>query len=266
MRLISWNVQWCRGMDGVVDPHRIAAEAKRLADPDVVCLQEVAAGFTDLPGCRGEDQFAALASLFPGFSAHAVCPVDMNGKRFGNLILSRLPVKRVFRHSLPWPASPEAPSMPRAAIEAVIDAPGGVLRVLTTHLEYSSAEHRAAQIARLRTLHAEACSPRQTSEPGPYALDELPRDLLLCGDFNIPAGDALHERMKDFGFVDCWEALHPDEPHPFTFRLHEPAKERAPYCCDFFFATPGLAPRLRAMRVDCDNLSSDHQPVILELE
>ena len=156
--------------------------------------------------------------------------------------------------------------MPRAAIEAVIDAPGGVLRVLTTHLEYSSADHRAAQIARLRTLHAEACSPRQTNEPGPYALDELPRDLLLCGDFNIPAGDALHERMKDFGFVDCWEALHPDEPHPFTFRLHEPAKERAPYCCDFFFATPGLAPRLRAMRVDCDNLASDHQPVILELE
>jgi endonuclease/exonuclease/phosphatase family metal-dependent hydrolase len=42
MRSISWNVQWCRGMDGRVDPKRIAAEARRLADPDVICLQELA--------------------------------------------------------------------------------------------------------------------------------------------------------------------------------------------------------------------------------
>ena len=43
MKLLSWNVQWCRGMDGKVDPARIAAYLKE-ADADVACFQEVAAG------------------------------------------------------------------------------------------------------------------------------------------------------------------------------------------------------------------------------
>jgi len=267
MRLLSWNVQWCRGMDGVVDPGRIAAEAKRLADPDVVCLQEVAAGFAELAGSRGEDQFALLGSLFPGYSAHPVWPVELEGKRFGNLLLSRLPVKRVLRHSLPWPAAPDAPSMPRAAVEAVIQAPGGLLRVLTTHLEYSSAEHRTAQIGRLRTLHAEACSSRHgEDEPGPFAHPELPESALFCGDFNFPPQDALHARMREFGFIDCWERLNPGTPHPHTFRVHEPERKQHPYCCDFVFATPDIGPRLRSMRIDTDNRASDHQPVIVELE
>ena len=60
MRLLSWNVQWCRGLDGRVDPARIVHEAQRLADPDVLCLQEINVGFTDLPGSSGEDQVAAL--------------------------------------------------------------------------------------------------------------------------------------------------------------------------------------------------------------
>jgi len=266
MRLLSWNVQWCRGMDGVVDPARIAAEARRLADPDVVCLQEVAAGFDELPGSRGEDQFALLAAHFPGYSAHGVWPVERGARRFGNLLLSRLPVARVLRHSLPWPASAEGPSMPRAAIEAVIEAPGGALRVLTTHLEYYSAEHRAAQVGRLRTVHAEACSPRKSvEEPGPFALDALPADMLLCGDFNFPPEDPLHARMKDFGFIDCWEALHPGSAHPHTFRVHERKKGQAAYCCDFVFASAEVGPRLRSMRIDAANRASDHQPVIVEL-
>ena len=41
MRLLCWNVQSCRGMDDRVDPARIAAEARRLADPDVACFQEI---------------------------------------------------------------------------------------------------------------------------------------------------------------------------------------------------------------------------------
>jgi endonuclease/exonuclease/phosphatase family metal-dependent hydrolase len=50
MRLLSWNVQWCRGVDGKVDPARIAAELRRIADPDVACFQEIASTFVDLPG------------------------------------------------------------------------------------------------------------------------------------------------------------------------------------------------------------------------
>ena len=55
MILITWNVQWCRGVDGRVDPARIVAEAKALADFDVLCLQEIADNFPHprLPGSAG---------------------------------------------------------------------------------------------------------------------------------------------------------------------------------------------------------------------
>ena len=256
MRLLSWNVQWCRGMDGVVDPARIAAEARRLADPDVICFQEVASD--------------ELAGLFPGYAAFFAWGVDMpeggGRSRFGNLLLSRLPVGRVRRHSLPWPASPEAPSMPRVAVEAVIEAPFGQVRVTTTHLEYYAAEHRAAQVGRLRALHAEACSARsETDEPGPFRSAPLPASAILCGDFNFPPDDPLHGRVRHAGFVDAWEALHPAAPHPPTFRVHEREEKRPPYCCDFIFVTQDLLPRLRSIRVDAENRASDHQPVILDL-
>jgi endonuclease/exonuclease/phosphatase family metal-dependent hydrolase len=77
MRLLSWNVQWCRGVDGKVDPARIAQTARALCDPDVLCLQEVAANYPALAGSRGEDQLAALAGAFPGFSAIVGWSVDV---------------------------------------------------------------------------------------------------------------------------------------------------------------------------------------------
>ena len=265
MRLLSWNVQWCRGVDGRVDPARVAAEARRIADPDVVCFQEIAAGFAELPGSSGEDQFELLGKEFPGYAAFAVSPVDKAGKRFGNMLLSRLPVTRVLRHSLPWPPAPDVPSMPRAALEAVIEAPFGPVRITTTHLEYYSAEHRAAQIGRLHSLHAEARSERLEAHDGPFRVGTLPRSAVLCGDFNMPPDDSLHVRLLQFGFVDAWQALNPGTPHPHTFRVHEREEGESPYCCDFVFVTEDLVPRLRSIRVDGANQASDHQPVIVEI-
>jgi endonuclease/exonuclease/phosphatase family metal-dependent hydrolase len=68
MRVLSWNVQWCRGMDGSVEPKRIAAEARR-ADPDVFCLQEVARNFPEMAGSAGEDQVEVLQREMPGYEA-----------------------------------------------------------------------------------------------------------------------------------------------------------------------------------------------------
>ena len=41
MILITWNVQWCRGVDGRVDPARIVSAAKDLADFEDV-IREIA--------------------------------------------------------------------------------------------------------------------------------------------------------------------------------------------------------------------------------
>jgi endonuclease/exonuclease/phosphatase family metal-dependent hydrolase len=271
MRIATWNVQWCRGLDGIVDASRIAAELRRLGEPEVVCLQEIASGFADLPGSRGEDQPAELARALPQWQPAVGWAVDLpaaggSRERFGNMLLSRLPVGRVLRHSLPWPASPDAPSMPRCALEAIVSAPFGPVRVVSTHLEYYSAEHRAAQIDRLAQLHLEWVAERRDSGvAGPFSSPRGPASAIVCGDFNLPPYDCLHQRILDIGFVDAWEALHPGVPHPPTFRVHERDEGEAPYCCDFVFVTPDLAPRLASIRIDGANRASDHQPVIVEL-
>jgi len=264
-------VQWCRGVDGVVDPARIASELRRIADPDVACLQEVASGFGDLPGSRGEDQPALLASELRDYETVVGWGVDVPAaertrKRFGNMIISRLPLGRARRHSLPWPAAPNEPSMPRVAVEAIVDAPFGPLRVVCTHLEYYLAEHRSAQVARLAQLRLEWLAPRRrVDEKGPFRSELSPASTVVCGDFNLPPEDPLHQQILDLGFVDAWKALHPALPHPPTFKVHERDEGESPYCCDFIFVTPDLAPRLRSIRVDADNRASDHQPVTVEL-
>jgi len=279
MRLLTWNVQWCRGVDGIVDPARIVREARRF-DPDVLCLQEVSVGFSDLAGTSGEDQVAALERELAGYAVFFAAAVDIpgaNGKRnrFGNLIASRLPVGRVMRHALPWPPS-GAPSMPRVALEAMILAPSGPVRVTTTHLEYYSSGHRAGQIERLRELHCDTNmeDSRSTSDSenqGPYRRQARPESAIVCGDFNLPPEDPLHARFAEAfltgapKLIDAWQVLNPGKPHPHTFRVHERSEDQSPYCCDFVFVSEDLVPRLRSIWIDGANRASDHQPVLVEL-
>lgn len=261
-------MQWCRGMDGRVDPKRIAAEAKRLADPDVVCLQEIARNFPEMEGSAGEDQVEELLLLLEGYEAFFAPAVDLPGRnarrQFGNLVLSRLPVGRVMRHLLPWPAAPEVQSMPRAVVEAVVEAPFGPLRVMTTHLEYYSQAHRGAQIEDLDRIHREACAPRKpVEERGSYESCERGTSAIVCGDFNLKPEDPHHRRMLDAGFVDAWQALNPGKPRQPTFHLYDGEPQ---YCCDYVFLTPDLVPRLRSLRIDTATQASDHQPVMVEIE
>jgi endonuclease/exonuclease/phosphatase family metal-dependent hydrolase len=273
MKLVQWNIQWCRGMDGRVDPARIARAAKDLCDPDVCCFQEVAENYDALAGSSGENQFELLKNLFKNYSAHFACAVDVpddKGKRrrFGNMILSRMPVRQVFRHSLPWPAHADTPSMPRVALEAVVEAPWGLVSVTTTHLEYYSAKQRAAQVERLCELQAEraahaAAQPATTYKSGPFRPFARPAASILAGDFNMRPDDPLVGRLLEV-WADAWRIAHPGTPHPPSFGLFDKQFASEPYCCDFVLATKDLAPRIAAVRVDSESKESDHQPVIVE--
>jgi len=278
MNTITWNVQWCRGIDGDVDPVRIAGVARALADFDVLCLQEVAINFRGLPGSRGEDQMAELSAALPGYLPLFGVATDLDDGRggrsqFGNAIFTRLPVVQVLRHLLPWAADPGVESMQRMALEAVVVSRGGPLRVISTHLEYYSSVQRMAQVEGLRRLHAEACAharaPRISGEPGqPFEAQPRPASAILCGDFNFkPDGPehALMTQPEESGaprFVDAWQRAHPDRPHPPTIGVHDSWPQ---YCCDFAFVTDDLAARVEEVTVDGATQASDHQPVVLQL-
>ena len=59
--------------------------------------------------------------------------------------------------------------MPRMLLEAVVQAPFGLLRVMTTHLEYYSAVQREAQVEGVRARHAEASEHARRDRAGRYA-------------------------------------------------------------------------------------------------
>ncbi|MFP3548530.1 hypothetical protein SB748_34655, partial [Rhizobium sp. SIMBA_035] len=71
---------------------------------------------------------------------------DAARRQFGNAIATRLPVGRVLRQLLPWPADASGPSMPRVALEVELTTSSGALRIITTHLEFYSARQRLAQV------------------------------------------------------------------------------------------------------------------------
>lgn len=277
MKLITWNVQWCRGIDSKVDPVRIARTARAMADFDVLCLQEVAVNFPGLDGSRGEDQVAELSAALPGFSAHYGAAMDVDdgqGGRslFGNLILSRLPVVQVYRHLLPWPADPAVKSMQRIAMEAVVRAMWGPVRIVTTHLEYYSAVQRMAQVNALQVLHREACGHASIShvqdDPGqPFHAQARPASAILTGDFNFKPQDPEYRRMTEPAapFVDAWTLAHSTESHSPTAGVHEDSWAKQPYCCDYIFLTADLASRVREVKVDLHTQASDHQPVLIAL-
>ena len=279
MIVTTWNVQWCRGIDGVVDPQRIARTARELADFDVLCLQEVAINFPGLAGSKGEDQMVALSAALPGYLPLFGIATDLDDgrggrSRFGNAVFTRLPVLQVFRHLLPWPADPAVPSMQRMALEVVVVTHGAPLRIISTHLEYYSALQRRSQVEALRRLHAEACAharaPRLSGEPGePFEARLRPASAVLCGDFNFKPEDLEHGRMTAAAesgasrFVDGWQAAHSSQPHVPTVGVHE--KSWPLYCCDFIFVTDDLASRVADMTVDDVTQASDHQPLTMHL-
>ncbi|ARP84996.1 endonuclease/exonuclease/phosphatase family protein [Bordetella genomosp. 9] len=290
MRLVNWNIQWGRGVDGRVDLKRIVDEARRLTDFDVLCLQEVTRGFDGgdaaggLPGGPEADQFAALADLLPGYTVLSAIGADLPAlkpgaprRQNGNAIITRYPVGPVFRHSLPWPPDPAVMSMPRVALEAVLLTDVGPLRVTTTHLEFYSAAQRIAQAHALRGLHMEASGhahrPSRHGNPNsPFAAVERPAAALICGDFNSATDDAAYQCMLDPmppgvpSLADAWTALHGAAERAPTVGVHDHIQwPQGPFACDFVFLTPDLARRLTRCDVDPYSTASDHQPIVVEL-
>jgi endonuclease/exonuclease/phosphatase family metal-dependent hydrolase len=278
MKLISWNTQWCCGLDGVVDPQRIVDGAHAMADFDVLCLQEVAQDFPRLQGEPG-DQPAQIAALLPGFRCFFGAAVDefrSDGarQRFGNLIATRLPVARVQHHALPWPADGGVRSMPRmCTVVTVVDPTLGPVRVMTTHLEYYSAPQRRAQAQAVRALHDEASTmaaapPEPSDDGGPFQTKVHTPHALLCGDFNAEASDAAVAAICADGphaLHDAWPRVHGRTPHAPTFRVFDHSHGPDPMACDFVFVSSALASRVNRFEVDGQTRASDHQPVLVEL-
>lgn len=167
MRVATYNVHDCVGRDGIYDPGRIAAVVAEL-DADVVALQEVT---LDHAG-------DVLARFERGTSMQAIDGTLFNRGvgRYGNLLLSRLPVIEQRLHDISWTGRER-----RGVVDARIGVGSHACRILATHLGLHRRERRE-QIARLASLV------RDSEEPA-----------VLLGDFNVWAGGGAFGPLRRLG-------------------------------------------------------------------
>lgn len=283
LKLITWNIRWGRGLDNIVDLERTIAHVKQFSDFDILCLQEVASGYTDLElkQADGSNQFAILAEKLPGYtsvSGYAVDQPNQTGKprRFGHMIFSRFPVLQVYRHQLPWPAEPEVKSMSRMALEVLLDTPLGILSTITTHLEFYSASQRMAQVDYLREIYQQAWAhsglKNKTHPTGPFSPYPAIAGTMLAGDFNFAETAAERTRLLlpydkvTPALVDTWAIANPNSKQAPTMGVFD--RERwpeGPFVSDYIFVSENLAGHVRKASVEEKSLASDHQALLLEL-
>jgi endonuclease/exonuclease/phosphatase family metal-dependent hydrolase len=286
MRLVSYNIQYGIGLDECYDLRRIADS---VADADIIALQEVTRGFS-----RNDhaDMVAGLQELLPHpFSSYAspcdvfVGMIDVDGRQverrlqFGNMILSRWPILAVRHLLLPRNRTFGKLDLQRGAVEAVIDAPSGPLRVYSVHLDHVSPDERIEQIrflkARALNFVAEGGALTGTEEFGLPELP-LPEDFVMMGDFNmipefpeyvemVGRADTYNRRaLRANHAVDAAARLGSVTPESYTW-VKSPGDGTERMYLDHCFVNPQLVPRLKSVRVDNEALGSDHFPVWLEL-
>ncbi len=282
MKIVTYNVQWFKGLDNVVDIARVLNVARELADFDALCLQEVAVNYLNLTGTKQPNQPALVKQLLPGFEVFfspaidELSPCGTMRQQFGNVIATRLPVRQVQHTPLPYPNPPVAqptPSMQRIALTCTVQAPWGPVRLITSHLEYYNQVMRHAQTQALRDLHLQGCAlaaqPSKTEQGTPYQPKPLTTDTIICGDFNFEPDSEEYATMIQTGaecnLVNSFDVLHPGTPYPSTFRLFDRSYGPEPVGCDFFFVSDSLAQRVKRFEVNQVTQASDHQPVLLEL-
>jgi endonuclease/exonuclease/phosphatase family metal-dependent hydrolase len=139
----TFNVHGCIGRDGVCRPDRTAAVLRDLG-ADVIALQEVDSR-PHKGACETVDQFEYLANA-TGMEAVAGSTMASGDGRYGNVVLTRLPVLAVDRHDISYPRRE-----PRGILDLVLDAGDCRLRVLTTHLGLVRSE-RHEQVRRVVDL------------------------------------------------------------------------------------------------------------------
>jgi endonuclease/exonuclease/phosphatase family metal-dependent hydrolase len=133
LRIVTYNVHKCRGMDGRVRPDRIADVVRELK-PDIVALQEVLSVDN---GRQEENQASYLAEHL---EMHKALGENrrLKGGAYGNVVLSRFPLRSHCNYDLSVPGREN-----RGCLRTDVDLPdSNVLHIFNMHLGTAFMERR----------------------------------------------------------------------------------------------------------------------------
>jgi endonuclease/exonuclease/phosphatase family metal-dependent hydrolase len=285
MNLLSFNIQYGFGHDGIYDLTRAAEVIRR---SDIAALQEV-----DRHWSRTgmDDQPARLEALLPdrycvfgpGFDMDASTVVEgrvVNRRRqFGPMVISRWPILWSRLHLLPLAPMLDPINTQTCALEACIAAPSGPLRVVSVHLAHVGVAERLAQIAALKAA-LQPVGPWSGTDDEPLrnwtegaAEPPCPAEMIWLGDFNSEPGSAEHRAIVGEtpyhpgaryrgALVDAVAAL--------GLRLHSHEKviagETRLRQLDHIFVDASFVPELRRAWTETQCPASDHFPLWVEID
>lgn len=227
LRLVSWNIHSCVGIDKRYDPGRIASVLADL-DADIIGLQEVD---WRSPQHEGVDQLAFLARELEMTAVAGPNLYDHRGE-FGNALLTRLAVEEVEHLDLAQPGRE-----PRGCIDARLRHEGHHIRALVTHLGLRRDE-RAIQL----------------NDIADHLGHETGEVRCLLADIN----EWLPTRFTRGPLVPaCFDAVYA----PRTFPSRRPV-----FPLDRVFVSP-LPDKLdhARLRTPLSRLASDHLPVLVDV-
>jgi endonuclease/exonuclease/phosphatase family metal-dependent hydrolase/glycosyltransferase involved in cell wall biosynthesis len=239
IRIMTYNVHSCIGMDGKISVERIARVIGR-HEPDIVALQEL-----DLqrPRTKGIDQPHRIAKqLEMLYHFHPL--IRVAEEQYGTAILSRYPMELIRAGRLPslfknprWEA--------RGVIWTAISIGDIELQFINTHLSFFPPEgvKQAKTLLGKEWIGHSACA----------------KPLVLCGDFNALPNSFLCRQMKG----PLCDAVSSAEKvsSKATWFSHYPVGR-----LDHVFLSPGIKVKnVEVSRTGMDKIASDHLPLIVDI-
>jgi endonuclease/exonuclease/phosphatase family metal-dependent hydrolase len=240
LKVMTYNVHSCVGLDGKLDVARISRVIAQ-EQPDIVALQEL-----DVGRARSghHDQAELIAELLEmDYQFHPA--MHLEEEQYGDAILTHLPLRTVKTGVLPGGA-PGSKREPRGAIWVTVNFNGVELHVVNTHFGLS----RSEKLLQAHTLMGNDWL-REIVESG--------APVILCGDFNA------HPKSAPYKVIAA--SLH-DVQSRLKQRPRNTFYSRFPSLrIDHIFVNDALevlaveAPRHRTAVT-----ASDHLPLIAELQ
>jgi endonuclease/exonuclease/phosphatase family metal-dependent hydrolase len=231
LRVATYNVHRCRGMDGRTSPARIA-DVIRQIDPDVIALQEVVGAGPTSSGHA--EQLGALLGM-----GWVMAPTrHLRGCLFGNVVLSRLPIRQHAQYDLSWKTCE-----PRCAQRVDIAIGEDTLHFYNVHLGTAFLERRH-QAGRLATILHD----RRVDTP-----------KVVLGDFNEwmkgLATSVLTERLKS---IDLRKHLRRRRTYPGVLPVL--------HLDHIYYDGQVEVVKLELPRTRVSLMASDHLPLVAELK
>ena len=181
VKVMSFNIAHGLGMDGIVDLER-TAEVIEDSCATIVALQEVDRYFSDRSSFV--DQVEWLSERLGMYAAYGAnmnfAPEDSErpNRQYGNMILSKYPIKYVENHLLTQVYCSFGNNEQRGILETVIEVDGIYLSVFNTHLALKD-EELSISVDEILAITGKSHFPR-----------------ILAGDFNATASNVHMQKLS----------------------------------------------------------------------